>query len=295
VVGLLSEEQEFQRMQAVDARAAAARHGLDVEVLFAENNAVVPIQQLFRFVHAPEEERPFAIVVETVTGEGFERVARNAVKAGIGWVLPNRRVAYVDELRAQRPDVPLAVVTTDQEEIGRIQGRQFRALLPGGGTVLYVEGPPDTSAAQERRQGMEKAIRDAGIETKMLSGDWTEASGEKAVSSWLRLKTSEACRPDVVGAQNDAMAVGARKAILSLREGWSDVRFTGCDGLPEGGQHLVRSGELAATILGPTTTGPAVDLLATALQGRTPPAELVLEPRSFPHEDELAPRRGGRP
>ena len=40
VVSLLTEEQEFQQMQAADARETASRLGLEVEVLFAENNAV---------------------------------------------------------------------------------------------------------------------------------------------------------------------------------------------------------------------------------------------------------------
>jgi ABC-type sugar transport system substrate-binding protein len=294
VVGLLTEEQEFQVMQAEDARATASRLGVDVQVLFAENNAILQIQQLFRFVHAPEGERPSAIVVETVTGEGLERVARNAVKAGIGWVLLNRSVDYLAELRRERTDLPLSMVSVDQQEIGRIQARQFRALLPQGGSLLYVQGPPDTSAARERLAGMEEGIQGSGIQAKILNGDWTEASGEKAVGSWLRLKTSEGFRPDVVGAQNDAMAVGARRALRAQHPEWGEVPFTGFDGLPEGGQRLVAAGELAATIIGPTTTGPAVQLVVESLEGRSAPAEVILEPRSHPTEAELARRAAGR-
>jgi len=55
LVSLLTDQEEFQRLQAEDAKATAALHGLDVEVLFAENNGVVQIQQLFRAVHAPAE------------------------------------------------------------------------------------------------------------------------------------------------------------------------------------------------------------------------------------------------
>jgi ABC-type sugar transport system substrate-binding protein len=82
VVTLLSEDQEFQLVQAEDARAAGNRLGLDTQVPFAEGNPVVQIQQLFRFIHA-RDEHPLAIVVESTTGEGLEHVARNAVKAGI--------------------------------------------------------------------------------------------------------------------------------------------------------------------------------------------------------------------
>src|SRR5512139_436936 len=144
VVGLLSDAQEFQLMQAADAREAGARAGLAVEVVFADNNAVQQIHQLFRYIHVPQDERPAAIVVETVTGEGLERVARNAVAAGIGWVLLNRQVPYVEALRQAYPGLAIANVTVDQEEVGQIQGRQLRALLPQGGSVLYVQGPSDT-------------------------------------------------------------------------------------------------------------------------------------------------------
>ena len=294
VVGLLNEAQEFQKMQAADARAAAARAGLEAEIVFAESNAVLQIQQLFRFVHAPEGERPAAIVVETVTGEGLERVARNAVRSGIGWMLVNGYVRYIDGLRQERPDLPIGNVALDNAEVGHIQGRQVRALAPGGGPVLCVQGPADTSAASERLAGLKEVLGSA-YEVKVLNGDWTEQSGDKAVGAWLRLKTSEGLRPCVVVAQNDAMAVGARRAIRALRREWSEVPVTGCDGLPEGGQRLVRAGELAATVTTPTTAGHAVALVGRALVGERIAAEVRLAPRSFPPEDELGRKaRGAR-
>ena len=293
VASFLSRDQEFQLLQAEDARAAAARHGLELEVLFADNNAIEQIQQLFRFISLPQGERPAAIMVETVTGEGLERVARNSVQAGIGWVLLNRNVGYLQELRGKFPSLPLSSVGTDQHEVGRIQGRQFRALLPGGGSVLYVQGPPDTSAALERLAGMQETSSGAGLEVKVLFGHWTEASGEKAVQSFLRLKTNEGFRAQIVGCQNDAMAVGARKAVADLadaerRKAWGGAVYTGCDGLPEGGQKLVRDGLLAATVETPSNAGPAVDLLAEALRtGRPAPAQVTLSPRSLPEVSEI--------
>ena len=71
VVGLLTAEQEFQQLQAKDARDTAARLGLEAEVLFAEGNAVMQIQQLFRHIHAATGEHPVAIVVESAAGDGL--------------------------------------------------------------------------------------------------------------------------------------------------------------------------------------------------------------------------------
>jgi ABC-type sugar transport system substrate-binding protein len=293
-VSLLAEDQEFQRMQAEDARSVGGRAGFDVQVVFSENSAILQIQQLYKVIHAPEDQRPKAIVVETVVGEGLERVARAAAKAGIGWVLINRKVGYLTGLRSEHPTLPIAAVSTDQEEVGRIQARQFLALAPSAkGLVLYLQGPPDTSAAQDRLRGAEKGLEASQVEMKVIDGQWTEASGEQAVQRWLRLKSSEGLRPFVVGCQNDAMAVGARRALASVKERpeLARVPLTGSDGLPDGGQRLVNAGQLAATVIAPSNTGPAIDLVARAIRtGQAPPPEVLLKPVSYPPEGELARR-----
>jgi len=157
--------------------------------------------------------------------------------------------------------------------------------------VLYVQGPPKTAAAQARLQDMTDSYRGKGIEVKVVPAEWTEASGERAVATWLRLKTSEQFKPALVGCQNDALALGAKKALVASRPDWARVPFTGCDGLPEGGQRLVSVKELAATIVVASCGGPAVGLLEGAVRtGEPPPSLLVIPPRSFPPVEELVPR-----
>jgi ABC-type sugar transport system substrate-binding protein len=290
VVGLLNAEQEFQQLQATDAREAARRLKLDVEISFAEGHAVVQIQQLFRHIHKAPAERPAAIVLEPATGEGLERVARNAVKAGIGWVLLNAEVAYLDELRAAHPELPIAIVGTDHREAGRIQGRQARALVPAGKRVFCVQGPADASATARRFEGLKETLG-AGFEVRSVNGDWTEVGGEKAVASWLRLKTAEAFKPDLVVCQNDSMAIGARKALREHRSDWGALPLLGCDGLPEGGQKQVAEGLLAGTVVTPPNTGVALELVVRWLETKQAPArELLLAPRSYPPEDRIRPR-----
>ncbi len=290
VVALITEQQEFQRLQAQEARDTAARLGLEAEVLFADGSAARQAQQLGQVVRLDRGERPAAILVETVIGEGLERVARDAVAAGIGWVLLNRDVPYLDALRREHGEVVVSMVSADQEEVGRIQGRQFRALLPRGGRVLYVQGPPDTSVAQQRLRGAEEWTRDTGIRLDVVCGDWTETSGEQAVASWLGLRPPEDLAVDLVGCQNDAMAIGARRAVATLRPDWAEVRYTGCDGLPEGGRRLVDQGLLAATIVTPSNTGPALERVAAWLAGGPlPPRDILLEPHSYPSEALIRP------
>lgn len=72
-----------------------------------------------------------------------------------------------------------------------------------------------------------------------MRANWTEESAHRAVSSWLRLRTSQETFIDLVGAQDDSMAAGARKAFAEIAEGererWLQIPFTGCDGLPKTG------------------------------------------------------------
>lgn len=294
VVALLSADQEYQRLQAEDARSAGAASGLRTEVVFAEGSAIIQIQQLYKFVHRVPQERPLAIVVETVTGEGLERVARAAVQAGIGWVLVNRRVPYLEVLRREHPALPIGAVTTDQVEIGRIQARQILSLLPPGRRdVLYVQGPPDTSAAKERLQGVNEGLASSSVQLRLLEGLWTEASGQQVVERWLRLNPGEDTRPDLVAAQNDAMAVGARKALRARREvpALAALPVIGVDGLVQGGRALVDAGELAATVVTPSNGGPALHLVAQFVAtGRPLPAQTVLKPESYPTEGALTVR-----
>ncbi len=283
VVSLITAEQEFQVFQADDAREAGRRLGLEVEVLFAENNPITQIQQLFHFIHLPEGERPAAFVVETVSGDGLERAARNAANAAMGWILLNREVPYAEVLRREHPDLAIATVQTDQEEVGRIQARQMLALLPRGGYVLYLQGPADTSVAKERLHGTMEALAGAPIQLRIATGDWTEEGGARSAATWLRLRTSGGSGVDLVASQNDSMAIGARRVIISAHPEWTRVRFIGCDGLANGGRKAVDEGVLAATIATPSNAAPALELVAKWLKTRAiPPTITLLTPQSYP-------------
>jgi ABC-type sugar transport system substrate-binding protein len=291
VVSLLTSDQEFQLMQAADARAAGERTGLQVEVVFADNNAIQQIHQLYTFIHAPAEQRPAALVIEAVSPDGMPRLARNATRAGIAWIV-QQSCDYLDAVRAQSPGVPVVSVSVNEEEIGKTQALQLKALLPGGGQVLVLQGPTDSATAGRRLAGLRTGIEGSAVEIRqVLIGDWTAKSAEAAVTSWLRLKISEGVTVDAVACQNDSMAAGARTALQALREEWTRVPFTGCDGLPEGGQRMVAKGQLAATVIKPTTTGPAVELVARTLEGHPAPPEIILGVTSHPPIEELARSR----
>src|SRR6266446_3631954 len=191
---------------------------------------------------------------------------------------------------------PIFCVSNDHVEIGRIQGRQFAALLPKGGNVLYIQGPSENSAAKERTQGM-MSTKPANIQITTLKGQWTEESAMRSIRSWLKLSTSQKAVIDLVGAQDDAMAMGARKAFQEItneseRERWLKLPFTGCDGLPKTGAAWVTSGLLAATVFAPPNTGQAIEMLYQALsKGEQQPERALTVASSIPPLSELKPKR----
>jgi ribose transport system substrate-binding protein len=295
LISLTTRDNDYQIEQAQSAEQAAKRLGVAAEIIYAENDAITQSTQILKAVQSAPGVRPDAIVFEPVGGTALPQVARAAVLAGIGWAVLNRDASYIAELR-KTSSAPIFGVSSDHVEIGRIQGRQFAAFLPKGGSVLYIQGPSENSAAKERTAGMQES-KPANIQVSMLKAQWTEESSMRAVRSWLKLTTSQKSTIDLVAAQDDSMAMGARKAFQELtneaeRERWLKLPFTGCDGLPNTGQSWVRSGMLAATVFVPPNTGQAIEILVQALQQKRPPAErVVIPPRSIPALDALTPRR----
>jgi len=291
LVSLTNNDNDYQQEQAAAAEKAARRLGVEVKIIHANNDALVQSQQLLQYVQDSSTAKPDAILFEPAGGTAFPQVARAAVAAGIGWVVLNFDVDYIADLRRQYK-VPMCAITSDHEEIGRIQGLQFAALLPNGGSVLYIEGPNNSSAAKQRSLGMNRN-KPANVSVKAIRANWTEESSYKAVNSWLRLQTSQQSRIDLVGAQDDSMAMGARKAFSEIAEPdrarWMKIPVTGCDGMPKTGQAWVRNGSLAATIYIRPNTDLAIEMLVEAFKsGAMLPERKVTEPESIPSLAELA-------
>src|ERR1043165_4275815 len=139
VVSLTNNDNDYQQEQAAAAEKAARRLGVDVKVIHADNDALAQSQQLLHFVQDSSVARPDAIMFEPAGGTAFPQVARAAAAAGIGWVVLNHDVDYILELR-RTYKVPVFAISSDHQEIGKIQGQQFATMLPNGGTVLYIEG-----------------------------------------------------------------------------------------------------------------------------------------------------------
>jgi ABC-type sugar transport system substrate-binding protein len=295
VVSLTTDDNDYQIEQSESAEQAARKMGVDIQIIHAQNDAINQSTQVLKAIQAPKELRPDAIIFEPVGGTALPQVAKAAASAGIGWVILNRDANYIEELR-KTSTAPLFSISSDHVEIGRIQGRQMAALLRGGGSVLYIQGPSENSAAKDRTAGMQET-KPASVQVTMLKAQWTQESAQKSVRSWLKLTTSQRAAIDLISAQDDSMAMGARDAFKELtnedeRERWLKLPFTGCDGLPKTGQAWVRSGLLAATVFVPPNAGQAIEMLVEAIQNKKmPPERVVTAAVSIPALDALTRKK----
>ena len=289
---------DYQGLVRDDATRAAARAGLDLVSHSAGNSVMTQIQQLFAWLHGPDADRTRGLVVMPVLQTALDRVVREGARGGVPWAFIQRRPDKLDGLRAEFPEVPLFIVMPDQREIGAIQARQLRALLPLGGNILYVQGQSASSPAQARLAGLTDGLQGSGITVaSVLDGNWTSEDAEKVAGDWLLLMLRAGReRFDVVACQSDEMAIGVKKALAMVAEklqrpAAARILVTGVDGHPEVGRKLVDEGALAATIVVPSTGKPAVELLLKAIATRQmPPAETILHVTSYPDWGALAAR-----
>jgi ribose transport system substrate-binding protein len=295
LLSLITRDNDYQREQASTAAEMADRLGVDLQVVFAGNDSIQQSTQLLNLIQAGGTPLD-AILVEPAGRTGFPKIAEAAVAAGSAWVVLNSQADYLKALRSTTK-VPAFCVSVDNREIGRIQGRQLASLLPGGGCALYLQGPSGSPVVEQRTAGMMET-KPPAIKLKILkSADWTEEGGNNTVSSWLRLSTAKNEKIDVVQAQNDFLAMGARKALNETnfrdRGIGSRLPLLGVDGLERTGRSWIRQGHLTATVVVPPTAARGLETVMAALRSGVQPLERTLvAPHAFPESLASASRQG---
>lgn len=172
-----------------------------------------------------------------------------------------------------------AFISADNYEMGHTMGEYIAQQLKGKGQILEIKGLKDSSPAIERHNGFAEALSHYPqihlIDT--LQGDWTEESAYKAVQAYK----GDLSHVDYVFGQNDRMAMGARRALLSdTHHPTSDTpKFCGIDGLPgdDGGIQLVLDSLLDASYIYPTHGDQLIRLAINILQGKPYEKENLLK------------------
>jgi ABC-type sugar transport system substrate-binding protein len=281
-------DNDYQQALAAEAEAVAARNGFDLDVTFTGSGtgriSTEQAQQVFRALSSDPAQRPAVVMIFPLLD--VAHMAKEVLATRIGLVILNQLPREIEDWRGKNPGLPIFAVSGDQVQAGRVQAQQLRRLVPDGGLVLGVLGPPLASSTADRAKGLREALEGSNFRLTTVNADWGAASGEEVVTKWLRQPwNKEPIR--AIACQNDAMAVGARRAsrALSNESAFAHLRrlpVLGIDGTPSFGMKLVDSGELTATVINPLVTGAAIDLLARAWKGETVPAHVTVEPKGHP-------------
>lgn len=281
-----AETDAYQLLQQEAAIAEARSARLNAEILFAPGfDHLRVIRKRLGDPSAPPVD---AVLVEpgSVTSTGL---ILKDLKGKTGLVLLNAWSAEVEDYAKGWPaNVPFGTVSVDHTRLGQIQGQQVTVLLPRGGRVLCVTGPQRSSAAVERLDGLKSSLPREVTVHETGAGGWTESDGAAAFDSWYGLFKTRTFTVEVVAAQSDELAVGARKASEALAnpvhlEMFGKAHFLGVDACPAYGRRLVDSGTLTASVTMPATTTDAIRALRGFWETRQPLAlKAYTDPAPYP-------------
>jgi len=160
----------------------------------------------------------------------------SAVKAANGKNIP---VITLDR-GANSGDV-VTHIASDNVAGGKMAGEYIIEQLGGKGKVVELEGIAGTSAARDRGQGFNDAIKTSGIEVvAKQTADFDRTKGLSVMENILQ------AQPEInaVFAHNDEMALGALQAIKASGRTIMVVGFDATDDAVK----AVDAGEMAATV-----------------------------------------------
>jgi LacI family transcriptional regulator len=223
---------------------------------------------LFLF-HSEEEER-----------ELHHRISRNPLLDGFIITATRTGDPLIPELLANK--IPFVVHGKHEDprvsfvEVDNETGAHTAVshLVRGGRQrIALITGPSNSLAAEDRKQGYLKALRERRVpvdESLITRGDFTEISGYEAMQRLLPYQ------PDAVFVASDTMALGAMRALREAGRKVPDgIAVVGFDDLPRATtaepplttvrQPIQRAGALAVETL--------IDILEN---GAEPPRHIIL-------------------
>lgn len=215
--------------------------------------------------------------VESLIVSGVDLIIINptdsdAVSSAIKLANDNEIPVITVDRNASQGEV-ITYIASDNVHGGRLAGELIYELLEGKGKVAEIEGIPGTSAARERGQGFDEALKNYPDIEKVVKqpADFDRNKALVVVENILQT------HPDInaIFAHNDEMALGALKAV---EESGKSIYVVGFDGTEEA-LKAVKEGRLTATIAQqPSKMGrTAVDMALKYLKGEPVEPEVKVD------------------
>ena len=220
----------FVNMQnAIEAKAAEL--GVNTIVLDGANDAAKDVTNMEDLIAAEVD----FVLYNPVDSDAAATVVEQATAAGIPVISIDRSVNGAEVV---------SHIASDNVYGGKLATQYLIEQIGGSGAIAEIQGQAGASAANERHQGFDEAVAEAGDAVTVVSsqiGDWDTT---KALSIMENILLAY---PEVKGVfcANDNMAIGAVQACQ--QNGRSDVVIVGFDA-EQIALDAVAEGTMAATI-----------------------------------------------
>ena len=230
---------EFFATMAEGAEAHQAAHADQYDLIVNGIRNESDLSQQVALVEQMIARGADAIVIAPADSRALVPVLQRAEQAGL--VVVNIDNKLDDETLAEA-GLQVPFVGPDNAKGARMVGEALAEALQSGDQVAILEGIPTAFNAQQRRQGFEEAMQDAGIEVvDVQSGEWEQGKANTVASAMLR----EHPGLDALLCSNDNMALGAAAAVKQAGKG-DQVAVVGFDNI-EAVQEMIRDGRVLAT------------------------------------------------
>lgn len=230
---------EFFSTMADGATAHQAEHADDYELVV---NGIKDERDLSRQVALVEEMAASgvdAIVIAPADSKALVPALRRAQQAGIAIVNIDNQLD-ADVLAQEGVAIPF--VGPDNKAGAKKVGDFLAAKLTKGDAVAVLEGIRTSFNAQQRREGFEAAMEEAGMNiVDSQSAEWEMSRASTVASSML----SEHPEIKAILAANDSMALGAVAAVKGAGRA-GDVMVVGFDNITAV-QEAIREQKVLAT------------------------------------------------
>ena len=273
----------YQVLQEKDALAEGRAAGYQVDVAWATSfDQYGAVRK--RLAASPVD----AVVVEAASVTTAGLILKN-LRGRTGIILLNVwDPSFEASLVGWGNGLPAGTISQPQAEIGRIQGRQLSHALPERANVLVVTGPPRSSAARHRLEGLRSAVRpDITLHTTEAN-QWSEADGILAFNGWYGVFKSRRDEIHALAGQSDDLAVGAGKAGGAVANPdharmFRRARLFGVGACPGYGKEMVDDGRLAASVTVRPNAGLAIAMLRRFWSdGKALPLQATSEATAYP-------------
>jgi ribose transport system substrate-binding protein len=212
------------------AEAEAKVVGIQLITVDAQNDSAKQIAGVEDLI----QRKVPVILLNPADSDAVANVVKEATAAGI-------KVISLD--RAVNGAAVSSHIASDNVAGGRMAGEFLLKKLGGKGNLVELEGIPGSSAARERGEGFGSVIESkSGVKlVAKQPANFDRAQGLSVMENILQGSK------DIQGvfAQNDEMALGARRAIDEA--GLNNVVIVGFDATPDA-VAAVKAGKLAATV-----------------------------------------------